>query len=280
MKKLISLVAIMVFFVVLCGHTPAGAFREKGIIYLAQQTGESADEQSATPMDDVSDEAAIDEEDEYDDDEYADEEGVELIPDPLIEINTVFYQFNDKLYFWLLKPVARVYGFIIPEEFRSVIRNVFYNIRFPGRFINCLLQGKGQKAGAEFTSFFLNSTIGILGMANAASHWPHLDPSPEDFGQTFAVWGIGSGAYLMLPVLGPSSFRDGFGLIGDTLSDPIFWATRNEEFWVPLSIRAGETVNATSLRIGEYEALKEAAIDPYVMIRNAWIQNRNKMIAE
>ena len=280
MKKLISLAAIMVLFVVLCGHTPAGAFREKGIIYLAQQTGDSADKQSGTAMDEVSDEAAIDDEDEYDDDEYADEEEVELIPDPLIEINRGFYQFNDKLYFWLLKPVARVYGFIIPEEFRSVIRNVFYNIRFPGRFINCLLQGKGRKAGAEFTSFFLNSTIGILGMANAASHWPHLDPSPEDFGQTFAVWGVGSGAYLMLPVFGPSSFRDGLGLIGDALSDPIFWATRNEEFWVPLAIRAGETVNATSLRIGEYEALKEAAIDPYVMIRNAWVQNRIKLIAE
>ncbi len=280
MKKLISLAAIMVLFVVLCGHTPAGAFREKGIIYLAQQTGDSADKQSGTAMDEVSDGAEIDEEDEYGDDEYADEKEVELIPDPLIELNTVFYQFNDKMYFWLLKPVARVYGFIIPQEFRSVIRNVFYNIRFPGRFINCLLQGKGRKAGAEFTSFFLNSTIGILGMANAASHWPHLDPSPEDFGQTFAVWGVGSGAYLMLPVFGPSSFRDGLGLIGDALSDPIFWATRNEEFWVPLAIRAGETVNATSLRIGEYEALKEAAIDPYVMIRNAWIQNRIKLIAE
>ncbi len=282
MKKLISLVAALTFFIVLYGHTPAGAFRERDIIYLAQQTDKSAEKQPGTAMDEVSDEAALEEEDEYDDDEdeYADEEDVELIPDLLIEINTGFYKFNDKLYFWLLKPVARVYGFIIPEEFRSVIRNVFYNIRFPGRFINCLLQGKGRKAGAEFTSFFLNSTIGILGMANAASHWPHLDPSPEDFGQTFAVWGIGSGAYLMLPVFGPSSFRDGLGLIGDTLSDPIFWATRNEEFWVPLAIRAGETVNATSLRIGEYEALKEAAIDPYVMIRNAWIQNRIKLISE
>ncbi len=145
MKKLISLVAALTFFIVLYGHTPAGAFREKDIIYLAQQTDKSAEKQPGTAMDEVSDEAALEEEDEYDDDEdeYADEEDVELIPDPLIEINTGFYKFNDKLYFWLLKPVARVYGFIIPEEFRSVIRNVFYNIRFPVRFINCLLQGKG-----------------------------------------------------------------------------------------------------------------------------------------
>ena len=281
MKKLISLVATLAFFMVLCGHTPAGAFREKDMSYLAQQTEESADKQSETVTDEGSDEAEADEDDddEYDD-EYADEEDVELISDPLIGMNRGFYHFNDKLYFWALKPVARGFGFILPEEFRMVIRNMFYNIRFPVRFINCLLQGKGKKAGAEFTSFFMNSTIGILGMANAASHWPNLDPSPEDFGQTFAVWGFGSGAFLMLPVFGPSSFRDGLGLIGDMLADPIFWATRNQEFWVPLAIRAGETVNDASLRIGEYEALKEAAIDPYVMIRNAYVQNRNKVIAE
>ncbi len=285
MKKLISLVAALAFFMVLCGHIPADAFRQKDMSYLAQQTEESGDKPSETVMDEGSDEAEAEEEDEYDeydeyDDEYADEEDVQLIPDPLIGLNRGFFQFNDKMYFWLLKPVARGYKFIIPFEFRSVIRNMFYNIRFPVRFINCLLQGKGQKAVAEASSFFLNTTIGILGMADAASYWPHLDPSPEDFGQTFAVWGVGSGPFLMLPFLGPSSFRDGVGLIGDTLSDPIFWLTYNEEFRVRVGIRAGETVNATSLRIGEYEALKEAAIDPYVMIRNAWVQNRNKLIAE
>ncbi len=218
-------------------------------------------------------------EDSFESDEYEDEE-VQLISDPLRGLNYGFYVFNDSLYFWLLKPAARVYGFVIPEEFRSLIKNMFYNIRFPVRFINCLLQGKGRKAGAELGSFFLNTTVGILGMANVAAGIPNLDPSPEDFGQTFAVWGFGNGAYLMLPFFGPSSIRDGLGLIGNTLADPIFWATYNEEFWVPIAIRAGETVNATSLQIGDYEALKEAAIDPYVMIRNAYAQNRNKLIAE
>jgi phospholipid-binding lipoprotein MlaA len=283
-KKLLSLVAAMAFLMVLCDQPPADAFRQTDMNYLAQQTGESDDKPSETAMDEGSDvaEAEEEEEDEFDeyDDEYEDEEDVVLIADPLIGLNRGVFHFNDRLYFWLLKPVAQGYKVIIPMEFRSVIKNVFYNIRFPVRFINCLLQGKGQKAVAEASSFFLNTTIGILGMANAASYWPHLDPSPEDFGQTFAVWGIGSGPFLMLPFLGPSSFRDGFGLIGDTLSDPIFWATYNEDLWVRLGIRAGETVNATSLRIGEYEVLKEAAIDPYVMIRNAWVQNRNKLIAE
>ena len=91
------------------------------------------------------------------------------------------------------------------------IRNVFYNIRFPMRFINCLLQGKGRKAGAEFGQFFINSTAGFLGLANVAANYPSLQPSREDLGQTFAVWGFGSGAYLMLPFLGPASLRDGLG---------------------------------------------------------------------
>ena len=281
MKKLILLVATLAFLIVLCGHTPADAFHEKDLTYLAQQTEESADNQSETVMDEGSDEAEAEEEDdEYDeyDDEYADEEDVELIPDPLIGVNTGLYHFNDKMYFWLLKPVARGYKFIIPMEFRSVIVNVFYNIRFPVRFINCLLQGKGRKAGAEFGRFFINSTVGILGLGNVAAHWPVFQTSKEDLGQTFAVWGIGNGAYLTLPFLGPSSLRDGLGRVGDTFLDPFWWLV--DDFWTSVGIRAGEAVNETSLRIGQYEALKEAALDPYVMLRNAYVQNRNKLIAE
>jgi phospholipid-binding lipoprotein MlaA len=216
-------------------------------------------------------------EDEYDD-EYADEADVELIADPLIQMNTGFYHFNDKMYFWVLKPVARGYGFIIPEELRQGIRNIFYNIRFPVRFINCLLQGKVTKAGAEFGQFFINTTVGFAGLANVAANYPAIHPSKEDLGQTFAVWGVGNGAYLTLPFFGPSSFRDGLGRAGDIFLDPLTWLI--DDIWVSVAIRGGETVNDTSLRIGEYEALKEAAIDPYVMIRNAYVQNRNKLIAE
>ncbi len=111
-----------------------------------------------------------------------------------------------------------------------------------------------------------------------AANYPALQPSPEDLGQTFAVWGFGSGAYLMLPFFGPSSLRDGLGRLGDTFIDPIWWLF--DDIWLTLGIRAGETVNDVSLRIGEYEALKEAAIDPYVMLRNAFVQNRKKLIAE
>jgi len=289
-RKALYFVAVTAFIVVFCGYTPAGAFNDEPIelpglrlsLLMAQQTQESTDEQSETPREEVPDQAEQEEDDEYDDDEYDDDEyaddDVDLISDPLIQGNTDFYNFNDTMYFWLLKPVSRGYGFIIPEELRMAVRNVFYNIRFPVRFINCLLQGKGKKAQYEFGRFFINTTAGFLGIANVAANYPHLQPSKEDLGQTFAVWGIGNGAYLMVPFLGPYSVRDGIGAVGDTFLDPIWWLF--DDIYVSLAIRAGETVNDTSLRIGEYEALKEAALDPYVMIRNAYVQNRNKLIAE
>ncbi len=272
-KKLWSVAAVIFFLVIFFSYNPAIAFNDEATLYLAQVTQESADEQSETPRDEGIDQA---QEDEYDD-EY-DDEDVQLIPDPWIEMNRGLYTVNDRLYFWLLKPVSRGYGFIIPEELRQGIRNFFYNIRFPVRFINALLQGKIRKSGYEFGQFFINSTAGFLGLLNPSANYPHLQPSREDLGQTFAVWGIGNGAYIMVPFFGPYSLRDGIGKLGDTFFDPIWWLF--DDIWVTIGIRAGETVNDTSLRIGEYEALKEAALDPYVMIRNAYVQNRNKLIAE
>jgi phospholipid-binding lipoprotein MlaA len=227
------------------------------------------------------DEEYYEEDDEYyDDDEYEDEEELELIPDPWVEFNYGMWVFNDKMYFWVLKPVATVYK-VVPEELRLAVKNIFYNIRFPQRFVNALLQGKGQKAKYEFGSFFINTTAGFLGMANVASYYPFLNPSPEDMGQTFAVWGIDQGAYLMVPFFGPYSLRHGMGRLIDTVLDPVFWAFWfQDDLLLSLAIRAVEAVNDTSLTIGTYEALKEAALDPYVMIRDAYVQNRVKLIAE
>lgn len=283
MKKLWLVALSILFFSFLFSANPAGAFNDEATLYLAQVTQEKADNQSeasaAENLDEAKDDANDETDDEYgDDDEYADEQDAVLIPDPWIEMNQGLYTFNDKMYFWVLKPVSRGYGFIIPQELRQAIRNAFYNIRFPVRFVNCLLQGKVRKSGYEFGQFFINTTAGCLGLLNPAANYPHLQPSREDLGQTFAVWGFGNGAYLMLPFFGPSSLRDGLGRLGDTFLDPIWWLF--DDLYVSLGIRAGETVNDTSLRIGEYEALKEAALDPYVMIRNAYVQNRNKLIAE
>ena len=296
MRALIAIAFFVIFCLSICISNPTSASNDEvtiyllqldrqttreEAIYLVQATEQSAAEQSETPKDEVLEGAAEDEDDEYDDeyeDEYEDEdEDVVLISDPIIQGNRDFYGLNDTLYFVVLKPVSRVYG-ILPEELRLAIRNVFYNIRFPVRFINSVLQGKLRKSGAELGQFFINTTAGFLGLANVAANYPHLQPSREDLGQTFAVWGIGNGAYIMLPFLGPSSVRDAFGRLGDIFIDPIWWVP--VDIWTSVAIRVGETINDTSLRIGEYEALKEAALDPYVAIRNAYVQNRNKLIAE
>ncbi|MGD9113616.1 MAG: VacJ family lipoprotein [Desulfobacterales bacterium] len=294
MRALIVIALFVIFCLSICISNPASASNDEvtiyllqldrqttreEAIYLVQATEQSAAEQSETPKDEVLEGAAEDEDDEYDDeyeDDYEDEDVV-LISDPIIQGNRDFYGLNDTLYFVVLKPVSRVYG-ILPEELRLAIRNVFYNIRFPVRFINSVLQGKLRKSGAELGQFFINTTAGFLGLANVAANYPHLQPSREDLGQTFAVWGIGNGAYIMLPFLGPSSVRDAFGRLGDIFIDPIWWVP--VDIWTSVAIRVGEVVNDTSLRIGEYEALIEAALDPYVMIRNAYVQNRNKLIAE
>ena len=129
---------------------------QKALLLAQADTDAMNLQNDATDVDEI-DEDEYDEDeyedDEYDDDEeYADEEDIEIIPDPFIVLNTAFYHVNDKLYFWLLKPVSKGYGIIIPQELRGGIRNVFYNIRFPVRFINCLLQGKFRKSGGGVRS--------------------------------------------------------------------------------------------------------------------------------
>lgn len=201
----------------------------------------------------------------------------EYIADPLEPINRVFFAFNDKLYFWALKPVSSVYGVIVPEWGRTRVRNVFDNVRAPIRLVNALLQLKMHKFGAEFARFVLNSTVGIGGLFDIASRHPELKTSEEDLGQTFGSYGVGEGFYLVLPFLGPSSLRDTAGTVGDYFLDPIGLITplRNA-----VAVRAFDQVNDTTFKIGDYEDIKESALDPYLSIRDMYKQYRRSKIQE
>jgi phospholipid-binding lipoprotein MlaA len=205
------------------------------------------------------------------------EEGVVHVADPLQHWNRAMFHFNDKLYFWLLKPVSRGYKAVVPTPVRRGVRNFFHNITAPIRMVSALLQGKGRKASAELTSFLINSTVGVLGFGNPAKRWSELSPSEEDLGQTLATYGIGDGFYIVWPILGPSTLRDSVGMVGDWFLNPVSYVEPIEAY---LEIRAGEIVNDTSFRIGDYESLKEAAIDPYIALRNIYIQNRKKKVGE
>lgn len=210
-------------------------------------------------------------------DEYEDDAKQVTVADPIEPFNREMYLFNDFLMLYVLEPAAKLEKAVIPWEFRTIFRNMLRNIRFPVRFINCLLQGKWEKGGDEFASFFLNSTVGFLGMADVAAAYPGLIQSPEDMGQTFAVWGWEESSYVTLPFFGPSTARDVLGKLPDAVLDPFFWYAN---LTLSLSLRGGEAVNDTSFRIGDYEAIKKASLDPYVAIRNGFIQNREKLIDE
>ena len=140
-----------------------------------------------------------------------DMEEEEYIADPLEPLNRISFTFNDRLYFWVLKPLAKGYSLIVPEDMRLSARNFFNNLAFPKRFFNCLLQMKFRSAGNEALRFMLNSTFGMLGMYDVAREEFGISAIDEDFGQTLGVWGIKSGPYIHWPFLGPSNIRDTLG---------------------------------------------------------------------
>ncbi len=203
--------------------------------------------------------------------------GVE-IADPLEPVNRVFFFFNDKLYFWVMKPIATVYRTFLPPGVRQCVSNAFSNIRMPIRFANNLFQGDGWSAMVELERFLVNSTLGLAGFFDVAKRHFDLPSHDEDFGQTLAVYGVGDGFYIVWPFVGPSTIRDSVGGAVDVAMDPLTYLVPS----IPMKaeIAAGEKTNAVSLRIGEYEDLKRAAMDPYVAVRDAYLQHRQKKIRE
>jgi phospholipid-binding lipoprotein MlaA len=201
----------------------------------------------------------------------------EDIADPFEPINRLVFNFNDKLYFYALKPIATAYGTIVPEWGRTRIRNFVDNLQSPIRIVNALLQLKMPKFGAEFTKFLLNSTFGLGGLFDLAARHPELKTSKEDLGQTFGFWGLGEGFYLVLPFLGPSSLRDAVGTVGDNFLDPIGHITPLRD---AVAARSFDLINDTSFKIGDYEDIKESALDPYISIRDIYKQYRRNKIRE
>jgi phospholipid-binding lipoprotein MlaA len=217
-------------------------------------------------------------------DDYGDIEVIEKaseaakveIADPLEPFNRAMYHFNDKLYFWVLKPVAQGYGKVVPEAARVGVSNFFANLAFPIRFVNCLLQANFGGAAEELGRFTINTIWGIGGLLDPASSKDiNLSKQDEDFGQTLGAYGIGQGFYINWPIFGPSSPRDTVGLVGDTLLRPFTYLS---SWYAGAGTWTYERVNDTSLRIGDYESLKGAAIDPYVAIRDAYVQYRLKKV--
>lgn len=252
------------------------------ILLLALLLSGCASKKVAVDVDDEAENAQLSEEEKWLlDDEELDllEEESLAVSDPLEPMNRMFFHFNDKLYFWLLKPVARAYSYAVPEDIRISIRNFFTNLEFPVREANSLLQGKWKESGIELSRFLINSTFGVAGLFDPAKDSFNLPPSEEDFGQTLGTLGAGSSVYFCWPFFGPSNIRDSFGLAGDYFLHPLTylsWADSQAGY----ALFAEKNVNNTSLKIGDYEALKESSLDPYVALRDAYLQYRDNKIKE
>lgn len=206
----------------------------------------------------------------------ADAEPLPLISDPLEPWNRGVFWVNDKLYFYALKPVAR--GFrVVPRPLRTSIGHFFSNLATPVRAVNALLQFKFRDTGTELGRFLVNSTLGWGGLLDPAGYTLGWKKKSEDFGQTLGHYGVGSGWYLYLPLLGPSNVRDGLSLVVDKyLLDPFHYLKlKDYEYY---GLKGLEQVNRLSLDPDTYEGVKRDALDPYLFIRAAYAQHRLAII--
>jgi Surface lipoprotein len=202
------------------------------------------------------------------------------VKDSFPHYNRAVFTFNDKLFFYFFNPLSKGYKTVVPEVARIGVRNFFTNVRMPGRFFNCLFQGKFKGAGTEFTRLLINSTIGGAGFTDPAKKYFHLEMQDEDFGQTLGSHNVGAGSHLELPFIGPSNVRDAFGLIIDTALDPVTLLMFLSPYAAP-STRAYITINDFSIdKADTYKGLVEDAIDPYIAVQDAYAQNRVKKIKE
>lgn len=210
------------------------------------------------------------------DDEFEDDLETVSVADPLESINRISFEFNDKLYFWVLKPVKTGYSYVVPRDFRMVIGNFFYNVGAPVRLLNTLLQGRFSEAGIIASRFLINSTIGVFGFGDIAADAYDLIPQQADFGQTLGVYGLGGGIYICWPVLGPSNMRDTVGLVADWYVHPYSYA---EIGWTAETAAYGtEFINRLSITPDVYEEMKRISLDPYVATREAYFDYRRNFI--
>jgi ABC-type transporter lipoprotein component MlaA len=194
------------------------------------------------------------------------------IRDPAQPFNRGLFAVNDWLVDWIVGPVSTGWRFVFPRVVREHINKAGKNLAFPTRAINQLAQGEGGQAGTETSRFLINTTIGLLGFFDPADSWGIKAPLPEDTGQSLQAAGWDDPAYLFLPLQGPSTTRDGVGLIGDTVS--------NIAFWISPFVGIFFKTNSGSDTVLTYEQIEATDPDPYRLMRIAWSVLRGSEIAD
>jgi phospholipid-binding lipoprotein MlaA len=216
--------------------------------------------------------------DEKDQEEFDDAEFDDVLTeyDPLERFNRVMFNFNRQVDRFVLKPVARVWNFVVPELAQQSLANAFDNIAVPRRVINNLLQLKAEGAGRELARFFLNISMGVGGFFDVATELG-IPRSEEDTGQTLGYYGVGPGPYLVLPFLPPLTVRDALGFAADAAMQPISYVA---PFEASVGMRGGQVVNDRSLNLETFEEFEQITFDLYSATRNAYLQRRQRLIEE
>jgi phospholipid-binding lipoprotein MlaA len=194
--------------------------------------------------------------------------------DPWENFNRKVFAFNEGLDQHFLKPVATAYVDVLPQPVRSSVGNFFGNIKDAWSAINNILQGKFQKAADDFTRVSTNTLFGMLGIVDVATEMG-FDHQYEDFGQTLGRWGFGAGAYLVIPVLGPSSVRDAAGLPLDLSASPA-WVINDGS--TKLGIAVLQLVNTRASLLGATNVIDEISLDKYTFVRDAYLQRRRSLV--
>ena len=199
--------------------------------------------------------------------------GLRSPTDPLESLNRQIYAFNMGLDRTIMLPVARAYDRYVPNVVQTGLRNAVSNLLDPYIAANNLLQGKPKEALSDLTRFALNTTVGIVGLADPATELG-LEKHREDFGQTLGVWGVPPGAYMMLPVFGPSNVRDTIGFGVDIFGALV---ARFDQAWVRIGL-GGLDLIQLRVRALPAQGLFEDALDPYLLIRDGYLQRRRSLI--
>lgn len=200
--------------------------------------------------------------------------------DPLEGVNRGIYKFNDVADKAVFKPVAKGYKAVAPTPVRTGINNFFNNLRSITSILNNLLQFKFANAFSETGRFVINTTFGIAGFIDVAG-MDNVPVHKEDFGQTLGHWGVGNGAYLVLPFLGPSTVRDTTGLVFDSATtDPITYTHNIGEVRLHNQLRAAQFIDRRTELLDATDIVDEASLDPYAFMRDAYLQNRASAVQD
>lgn len=198
----------------------------------------------------------------------------EQINDPIEPFNRGVFAFNRAADDYAIKPAAQAYRAAVPKFGRDRIHNMLTNLNSPLIFVNDLLQGEPDRAVQTFFRAMLNTSFGLLGYADVAAE-AGIPPHEEDFGQTLAVWGVGEGPFLMLPIFGPSNPRDGFGLVAEMFADPFDIAIANAgKEWISFA-RLGVTgLDKRESLLDTLDEIERTSLDYYASLRSLYRQHR------